>query len=181
MSVLRHLTRLACGLLLGCMLLPAATLRQMSVDEMAQAATSIVRAKVVSSAATLSGKTIYTHYQLQVSETLKGQTLTRADLPGGETGGIRQSFPGVPQLRTGTEYVIFLWTSSTGVNHIIGLSQGLFTVASQADGSVQISRPQIGETMHDAQGNAVRDHAVTMAITDLRARISRLASQGAQQ
>jgi hypothetical protein len=152
----------------------AATLRQLSLDQMTQSATAIVRAKVTGSSTNLNGSTIYTHYRLSVTDTLKGTAPTEVALPGGVSGRLRQSFPGVPQLATGTEYVLFLWTApSTGIVHIIGLSQGLFNVTTQSDGSTQVARARIGETMHDSSGNPVQDHAIQMKLSDLKLRVLR--------
>ena len=60
----------------------AATLQQLSTDQMAKSATAIVRARVTGASADFSGSTIYTHYQLQVSEVWKGTGATevRADI-----------------------------------------------------------------------------------------------------
>jgi hypothetical protein len=156
----------------ACCSAAAATLQQLSMDQITQSATSIVRARVTGSSASFTGSTIYTHYKLQISETWKGSPGTEVMLPGGVAGGYRQSFPGVPTLQTGTEYVLYLWKSSTtGITHIVGLSQGIFSVTQQADGSFEVSRPRIGETMLDANGHLVRDQAIQMQITDMKAQV----------
>jgi hypothetical protein len=150
----------------------AATLQQLSMDQMAQSATAIVRARVSGSSASFTGSTIYTHYKLQVSETWKGVPGTEVMLPGGVANGYRQSFPGVPSLQTGAEYVLYLWKSSkTGITHIVGLSQGIFTVTPQADGSIQVGRPAIGETMLDAAGHPAKDRAVQMQLSEMKAHV----------
>src|SRR5271166_5321855 len=132
-----------------------ATLQQLSMDQMTQASTAIVRARVTGSSASFSGSTIYTHYQLQITETWKGSPHSEVLLPGGVARGLRQSFPGVPQLKTGTEYVLFLWTSpATGITHVTGMSQGIFDVGQQSDGSILASRARIGEGMFDSSGHA---------------------------
>src|SRR3954470_6665705 len=106
----------------------AATLQQLSMDQMTESATAIVRARVVGASAGFTGSTIYTHYKLQVVETWKGTPADDVMLPGGVANGYRQSFPGVPSLTMGAEYVLFLWKSSlTGITHLVGLSQGLFS------------------------------------------------------
>jgi hypothetical protein len=156
----------------ACCSAAAATLQQLSMDQMTQSATAIVRARVTGSSASFTGSTIYTHYKLQVSETWKGVPGTEVMLPGGVAGGYRQSFPGVPTLQTGAEYVLFLWKSSTtGITHIVGLTQGIFNVTPQADGSIQVGRPVIGEAMLDAAGHLARDHAVQMQLTDMKAHV----------
>ncbi|MDE3199197.1 MAG: hypothetical protein KGN84_22800 [Acidobacteriota bacterium] len=161
------------GAFLICCASPAATLQQLSLGEMTQDATAIVRARVTGSSARFTGSTIYTHYALQVTESWKGFAPAEVLVPGGVANGIRQSFPGVPELKVGTEYVLFLWTSrSTGITHIVGLQQGLFNIATQSDGSMLASRPLIGEVILDSHGRRVPDHAVSMALTALRSQVS---------
>jgi hypothetical protein len=157
----------------ACFSAGAATLQQLSLDQMTQSATTIVRAHVTGSSASFSGSTIYTHYKLQVSETWKGAPSVEVMLPGGAAAGYRQSFPGVPTLQTGAEYVLYLWKSSTtGITHIVGLSQGVFNVTQQADGSVQVGRPKIGETILDAGGHPVIDRAIQMQLADMKTQVS---------
>lgn len=159
----------------------AATLQQLSLDQMAQSATAIVRARVTGSSASFTGSTVYTHYKLQTSETWKGFPASEVMLPGGVAAGYRQSFPGVPTLQTGTEYILFLWTSSTGITHVVGLSQGIFNITPQANGSILVGRAQIGETMLDANGHLVRDQAVQMQLSAMKTQISRTTAIGANK
>lgn len=173
--VLRYL-----GALLVCCVAPCATLQQLSLDQMAQASTSIVRARVTGQTASFTGSTIYTHYSLQVTESWKGFRPTEVLVPGGIANGKRQAFPGVPELKAGTEYVLFLWTSaSTGITHIVGLQQGLFNLNAQTDGSTLAVRPLIGEVILDAHGRRVPDHAVSLPLTSLRSQVSHALIAGA--
>ena len=149
----------------------AATLEQLSMDQMTDKATSIVRATVAGSYANVINSTVYTHYTLRTSESLKGGMVTEVMMPGGVAGNLRQTFPGVPELKTGREYLLFVWRSSTGITHLLGLSQGVFEVTQQADGSTVASRGKIGEMMLDARGNKVADRAVSIGVADLRARL----------
>jgi hypothetical protein len=151
----------------------AATLQQLSLSQMAQAATAIVRARVTGASASFTGSTIYTHYRLQVTESWKGFTPAEVAVPGGVANGYRQSFPGMPQLTVGTEYVMFLWTSgTTGITHLVGLSQGLFNLTAQPDGSTLATRPLIGEMILDVSGRRVTDRAVQMDVTGLKTQVS---------
>ena len=164
----------------ACCSAAAATLQQLSLDQMTQSSTAIVRARVTSSSASFTGSTIYTHYKLQISETWKGAPGTEVMLPGGVSGRYRQSFPGIPSLQTGAEYVLFLWTSAkTGITHVIGLNQGIYNVATLSDGSIQAGRPVIGETMLDANGRPVRDQAVQMQLSALKASVTSIVATGA--
>ena len=161
-----------------CSAAAAATLQQLSLDQMTQSATAIIRARVTGSSASFTGSTIYTHYKLEISEIWKGAPGTEVMLPGGVANGYRQSFPGVPTLQTGSEYVLYLWKSpATGITHIVGMGQGIFNVTEQADGSIQVARPKIGETMLDANGHLARDQAIQMRLSDLKTSIAAGASK----
>jgi hypothetical protein len=173
MPRLAHLAiALFAGFAVSCCTAEAATLQQLSTDQMTQSATVIVRASVTGSYTSQVGSTIYTHYKLQVGETWKGSPATEVMVPGGVANGTRQSFPGIPELTVGSEYVLFLWKSaSTGITHLLGLTQGLFNVSPQTDGSALAWRPKIGEMMLDASGRKVADRAVSIRVSDLKLRV----------
>jgi len=56
----------------GLAAMSAATLERLSLDDLTQKSSDIVRAKVVGSYADLRGSAIYTHWKIQVSERWKG-------------------------------------------------------------------------------------------------------------
>ena len=142
---------------------------------MIQKSTAIVRARVTGSHAGTRGTNIYTYFQLQVLENWKGQKVAEVALPGGVVGGIRQSVAGAPELKPGQEYVLFLWTSRSGLTQVIGLSQGLFKLSEEGSeggrGVAVAQRPAASELMLDRSGLPVEDHAVSMQLQDLRARV----------
>ena len=155
-----------------------ATLQQLSMDQMSQLATAVVRARVTASSASFypgpGAPTIYTHYKLSVSEVWKGAATTEVMLPGGDVNGQKQSFPGVPELRIGGEYILFLWKSpTTGIVHTMGLTQGIFEITTQANGTTAANRRKSGELMLDGSGHRVSDSAVSMNLTDLKSRVRR--------
>jgi hypothetical protein len=170
----------AAALVAAALSLPAATLQQISLDDMASGATTIVRARVSGASASFTGTTVYTHYHLDILETWKGKPAVEVMVPGGTANGSRQSFPGVPELTTGSEYVLFLWTSpSTGIVHLVGLNQGVYSVATGSDGVAMASRPQVGELMLNALGQKVKDQAVSMRIADMKSLVTMHLSIGA--
>jgi len=161
----------------GAASLHAATLQQLSMDQMSRLATNVVRARVTGASSSLvlgaATPTIYTHYKLAVTETWKGSGVSEVMLPGGDLNGQKQSFPGVPELKVGKEYVLFLWKSpTTGIMHAIGLTQGIFDVTRQPDGSVTASRRESGEVMLDRTGHRVSDKAINMKLGDMKSRVS---------
>ena len=177
--MLRYLS-IAAGLLAAALSVPAATLQQISLEDMTTGATAVVRARVTSASASFTGTTIYTHYRLDVVETWKGRPAAEVMVPGGTANGIRQSFPGVPELSSGSEYVLFLWTSpSTGIVHLVGLNQGIYNVVTGSDGVAMASRPQVGELMLNALGQKVKDQAVSMRVVDMKSQVATHLSIGA--
>jgi hypothetical protein len=153
----------------------ATTLERLSLADMIAKSTSIVHAKVTSSYSALVGADIYTYYQLQVSEVLKptghaAQSLQVA-VPGGEAKGLRQMVPGAPAITIGSDYVLFLWTSRSGLTEVIGLSQGLFRMTQDSTGNAVLVRPVSSAPMVDKNGAAVTDQATTYRWTDVRAQI----------
>ena len=165
----------------------ATTLEQLTLDDMARQSTAIVRARVTGSHTGTQGTNVYTYFQLQVIETWKssgqqtGKQTTEVAVPGGVSGGIRQNVAGAPELKPGHEYVLFLWTSRSGLTQVIGLSQGMFQVSEEGSagggGDAVVQRPAASELMLNHSGLPVDDHAVSMPLRDLRARVrSALAS-----
>jgi len=154
----------------------ATTLERLPLDEMARKSTSIVRAKVIASSSALRGTDVYTMYQIEIAESWKGPTTVQVAIPGGVAGGFRQIVAGAPSLRAGQEYVMFLWTGRSGLTQIIGLSQGLFQVRLSEAGDWAATRVAAGELMLDASGRAVKDEAVSMKLSDLKAKVTRALS-----
>jgi hypothetical protein len=157
----------------------AATLEQLSFDEMVEKSSAIVRGRVLGSYTTSKGSLIYTHYRVLVSERWKGPATSEADLvvPGGALGSVRQSFPGAPKLAQGSDYVLFLWTAKSGLTHIIGLTQGLFNVKTDAMGATVASRGASGETMLDrTSGKPVNEETLSLSMAEMNTRISRAMS-----
>jgi hypothetical protein len=165
--------------------LQSATLERLSLDEMISQSTSIVRAKVGRSYGMLHGRVIYTHYRIQVQEWFKGvkPDLNEVVVPGGVANGRRQDVGGAPQLDTGAEYVLFLWTGKSGATHIVGLTQGVFTLPQNASEDTKAIRSASTELMLDpGTGRAVKDQRLEIRYGDLRARIAgvlRGSNQGA--
>lgn len=160
----------------------ATTLQQLSLNDLILKSTAIVRGRPTLGTAALKGSIVYTHYQIQVTDQLKGTSPAAVDLavPGGSVRGITQTYSGAPLLLNGQDYVFFLWTSPSGLTQIIGLTQGLFQVVTGTDGAISVSRPGSTTPMLDPAGNAVADTSFTMLLSDLKQRIANtLAGKGA--
>ena len=66
-------------------------------------------------------------------------------LPGGQLGELRQRFGGVPQLKAGRQYVLFLWRGPSGLTQVTGLSQGVLDLERSAEGEWIVSREPSAE------------------------------------
>jgi hypothetical protein len=156
----------------------AATLLHLSTEQMTSAATAIVRGTVTGSYVAQTGRTIFTHYSVQVAERWKGssqngspQLAVDVAIPGGSLNGLRQTYVGVPALQVGKQYLLFLWTGSQGPTQTIGLTQGVFEVDAGANGQSVIWRQASGEMMLSASGQPVSDQPVRMQLTAMHTRV----------
>lgn len=166
------------GIFLVCVAAQAATLQRLTLDDLSANASQIVYGPVTNSYAVRTGDTIQTHYQVSVQQRWKGAGSSTVEvvLPGGVASGARQSFAGVPALQTGKAYLMYLWAGKSGVNQLLGLTQGLFNVTSSADGTLVASRTASAELMLDAQGKKVQDQSFSMPLKEMNKRV-----QGALQ
>ncbi len=156
----------------------ATTLQKLTLDQLITQSTAIVRVKVTGESQGLRGRDIYTYYQLQVLETLKGAPQASVAVPGGVSGGLRQMVAGAPTLTAGSQYVVFLWTGKSGLTQVIGLSQGLFSVMTDSSGNSVLVRPAATGQMVDKAGHLITDQAVTISLSDLRSEIQTLTGAG---
>jgi hypothetical protein len=152
----------------------ASTLQQLTLDDMIAKSTIIIRGKAQqATSAGFQGHMIWTHYAVQVSETLKGSAPQQLDVvvPGGNSRGIQQTYSGAPAFSATQDYVMFLWTSKSGLTQVIGLSQGLFAVVPNSTGNPMVIRAASSEHMVNISGQPVSDSDIQMSLTDLRTRI----------
>ena len=171
-----RLLSLIVSLLFALSPLQAVTLERLTLDEMIEKSTEIVRGRVLSSRTAMRGPVIYSYAHVQVAECWKGPCADRVEVavPGGAYGQLRQTFSGAPSLKQDTEYVLFLWTGKSGRTQVIGLSQGVFNVNQNEEGEMVVERAPSQEVMLDPKtGAQVRDEVVSMRLGDLRERVER--------
>jgi hypothetical protein len=159
-----------------CLASPAATLQYLTLDDLVVQCTAIVRGTVSGSHTVLRGPVVYTAYTLSVGETWKGSVGSTVDVavPGGVSNGARQTFAGAPELTPGGDYLVFLWTSKSGLNVIMGLSQGLFQLLSQGDGlDAMVTQSGSAEIMLSATGKQVAERPIHMRLGQFHAAVRR--------
>jgi hypothetical protein len=152
----------------------ATTLQKLTLAELAAKSTAIIRARVISSKGSRRGADVFTVYELETFETVKGQNGRvpgQVAVPGGIAEGIRQVVAGAPVLKIGQEYVLFLWTGHPGLAQLTGLSQGLFAVARPSSGDVIATRAMASERMLDGSGHPARNEPFSMPWSELKAKV----------
>jgi hypothetical protein len=165
------------ALCLALCLAPAwgATLQLLSLNDLIAKSTTIVQAQVTGSSAAYTGAVIYTHYKVSVVAQWKGAAQSTIDVmvPGGTVKGVRQTYPGVPQLVAGQQYVLFLWTSSKGAIYPMGFTQGVFNLLQDASGNITVAQMPTTETiLAPGTGQAVRSQPISIPLAQLIAAIA---------
>jgi hypothetical protein len=154
--------------------LQGATLERLTLSDMVVKSTAVVRGKVLSSSASFTGGLIFTHYQVQVTESLKGHGSGVIDVavPGGVAKGIRQAVSGAPEFQPGDDYVFFLWTSKAGITQVIGLTQGLFRITGSGADPSMTRRPSNELMLDPRTHHPVSDQSIQMRLSELRSTIA---------
>jgi hypothetical protein len=86
---------------------------------------------------------IWTHYEIRVSDWLKGSRATSIQIsePGGSLDGMHTQIIGAPRYAVGEEVVVFADKTPIGYLRTCGWSQGKFLVSSQSDAARKIVAP----------------------------------------
>lgn len=173
-------TRIAGLMVASLVAVQATTLEQLSLDDMVNKSTAIVRGRVGSSYAQQHGLVIFTHYKVQVLERWKGPAASEVDVavPGGMLGGKTQTVAGAPALAAGDELVFFLWTGKSGLTQVMGLSQGALALETDSSGQQYVTRAPSSESMVNPAGQTVRDSGVRMQLGDFHSRVARTMAAG---
>jgi hypothetical protein len=154
--------------------LQGATLERLTLSDMAVKSTLVVRGQVLSSNTAFNRGLIFTHYQVQVTETLKGSASGTIDVavPGGVANGVRQAVAGAPEFQAGDDYVFFLWTGKSGITQVLGLTQGLFRVTGTGADPTLARRASRELMLDQATHKPVQDTEMDMRLSQLRSAIA---------
>ena len=118
----------------------ATTLIRMSLSQLSQASSTIVRGHVVGQETRWNQNhtRIMTYTTIQLDQTLKGQPPSTLviEQPGGTVGNFHVHVPGTAYLRPQAEYVLFLEPAEKPQTfHMVGMMQGAFRISRNANGS----------------------------------------------
>ncbi len=159
-------------LLSGLATVNAATLERLTIEQMAQQATAVIRGRVGKARVVRFGALVYTLHRFEAEEQWKGAPTDGLEVavPGGTYEGVTYNFGGTPELKTGDEYLLFLWTGTSGRTQIVGLSQGVFRVLRRSDGVV-VTRTEAEDSVFAGEDGAERSQALETTLDQLAARV----------
>jgi hypothetical protein len=157
----------------------ATTLEQLTMDQIVQKSTSIVRGHVSGCAGELWRGAVFTRCDVSITETWKGAAAKSVVvwIPGGQAQGRSQTFSGTPTLTIGQDYVLFLWAGKSGRNQLIGLTQGLFQLKSAGEIAY---RAAAAEPMIGRAGQPVDDQAVQYTAAELKRIVAAILARAQQ-
>jgi len=114
----------------------ATTMVSMSMEQLTQASSDIVQARVVNQACAWNAThtQIVTITSLAVSQSLKGNASSTIQVQqlGGTIDHVTQSIMGDVSFRPQSEYVLFLEPADGSTYHVVGMSQGAYPVYQDA-------------------------------------------------
>ncbi|MBZ0138011.1 MAG: hypothetical protein K8I27_16770 [Planctomycetes bacterium] len=119
---------------------------------------------------------IWTHYDLTVTETLKGahEKSREVVIRGGVVGEVGQHVAGAGSLETGAEYVLFLWKDDDDRLRLQGMRQGVFQI-SEREGVKYAGNSLSGLRIVDPETMKVRKaSALEFELTALKTKVKDL-------
>ncbi|HZU24220.1 MAG TPA: hypothetical protein VFA04_01790 [Bryobacteraceae bacterium] len=147
----------------------AATVPRFSLEDLVSRSEIIAQAQVVNSwpAWDAQHKYIWTHYQMRVTDSIRGgeQTLVVSE-PGGSLDGVSQAFSGMNAWTPGENVVLFLHHVPNGYLRVTGGEQGDARIGS--DGRVRLSAA--GVVRSTSAGTDLR-HLSGMSLDSFKARV----------
>lgn len=170
----------------GAGVLDATIVPRMSLEAIVSESSSIVHGRVTRawSAWDPERTAIWTHYEIEVEDALKGGgTKVVVSEPGGEIDGMHMQVIGAPVYEVGEEAVIFLTPTPLGYLRTCGWGQGRFEVERTARGKAVRSRVE-GVELADLKDPAARRQAATalesldgLPLDDFKARVRAVLGQ----
>jgi hypothetical protein len=159
----------------------AAVIPRVAFEQLVSNSARIVHGRVLGSEVARSGQYLWTHYRLQVLDSMRGALPAEITVsePGGTLDGLTMEVSGVVAFRPGEEVVLFLYQTPIGFWRIRGVSQGKFDVTDSASGKhVRAATKDIATlpTARAATGRAI-DSLDGLTLTDFLNAIRREAGK----
>jgi hypothetical protein len=156
----------------------AAVIPRYSAERLLQAAEVIVEGRVIRiwSSWDANRKYIWTHYEINVFETLRGAAGASIVVsePGGSIEGINQQIGGANAFSKQEHCVLFLYRTPIGYWRVAGGPQGRFTIT--LDARVRMESGDVGYIELPASAGTRLDAFQSSSLKDFKSHIRRLAA-----
>ncbi|HEY1866501.1 MAG TPA: hypothetical protein VGG55_05460 [Candidatus Acidoferrales bacterium] len=118
------------------------TLVRMKLEQIAQAADTIVRGRCLGTSSRWDNGAIWTFAEVDVAEALKGAPPLRIQvrLPGGRVGHLTTKVEDAPRLQPGEEKILFLEQNRTGDYSVTGWVEGAFRIRKNPNGEETVTQ-----------------------------------------
>ncbi len=115
----------------------AATVPEMTIEELTYASDSVVVGQVVSVSAKVEGRWVVSTISIAVEDVWKGKSVDMLEIKqrGGRTAELATVVPGMPNYAIGERAVLFLEARDDGRFVVTGLAQGKRTIAKAPNGT----------------------------------------------
>ena len=125
----------------------------------------------------LDQNTIFSYVNFSDLQVVKGQAGSEPyvlRVPGGVVGRFAQDYPGIPAFQTGQRYVVFIRGNRHDFFPVVGITQGVFRILSNAQGQQVVVRDDhIGHAGQRALTTLAHDApTLNTFIQDIRARLT---------
>ncbi len=172
----RILLCVAAMLMAGSTVVKATTLQRMSLAQLSQTATLIVRAKCAANATEWDAGEIWTATTFQVEETWSGAAAgsqIRVRLIGGRFEKLTSNVSGVPRFSPGEDVVLFLEKTSHGDFAVVSWEQGTFRIRRDgASGEEHVTQDTASFATFDAATRRFEAEGIRhLALEEFRARV----------
>lgn len=161
--------------------LRATTLQRMSLNQLAQAAGTVVRARCASSTARWENGAIWTFSEFEIVERFKGNppTRIRVRLPGGRVGYISTQVEDAPAFRPGDDAVLFLEATADGSYGVTAWAEGTFRIRKDSrDGRELVTQDSSGVAVFDPVTRQFRSDGIRNLLwSEFRRRVMDALSQ----
>lgn len=127
----------------------ATTLPPVSFKDQVTTSDTIIRGRVVSSKSEVvdssQGQAIVTKTKFETIETISGKAgeIVEIETLGGTANGVEMNVSGMPKLKQGAEYVLFVRNNGTAMCPLVGWDKGANEVKTNTDGSSFLILPTL--------------------------------------
>ena len=153
----------------------ATAVKHATLDALVENATRVVQVKVTSENAAWDAdkRRIWTTYNVQVIDTLKGESVFSfpVRVRGGEVGDRAQYIPGAPRLEVDSEYVLFTRLDNDEKYQILAMGQGRFNVTREEGEDATVINSMSGVRVIQTEEGTEKPSPISDTLENFKTRV----------